>query len=135
LNDHILISSKQSSPLVKQRNVLYPHPKKMSTQNKHHKNFGYGTNAEGTPYIDQREADFFESFEKEWWGVQLTWLALEKEKKKFQQAAHAFNKKKSISLRILERNLYKIKVKAMKKGIPYQTYINMIINEDIQKAT
>ena len=44
--------------------------------------------------------------------------------------AHVKNKK-SISLRVSENDLKAIKAKAAKQGLPYQTYINMLIHKDV----
>lgn len=39
-------------------------------------------------------------------------------------------RKKSITLRVYETDLEIMKIKASKLGIPYQTYINMLIHRD-----
>ena len=39
-------------------------------------------------------------------------------------------RKKSITLRLHETDLEVMRVKASKLGIPYQTYINMVIHKD-----
>lgn len=39
--------------------------------------------------------------------------------------------KKSITLRVHSHDIEVIKIKASKLGIPYQTYINMIIHKDV----
>ena len=43
--------------------------------------------------------------------------------------SHA-KRKKSITLRVHELDLEAMKIKASKTGIPYQTYINMLIHRD-----
>ena len=43
--------------------------------------------------------------------------------------AHA-RKKKSITLRVREIDLETMRIKASKLGVPYQTYINMLIHKD-----
>ncbi len=45
-------------------------------------------------------------------------------------AASHIAKSKSITLRIKEIDLEAMKIKASKLGIPYQTYINMLIRKD-----
>lgn len=40
-------------------------------------------------------------------------------------------RKKSITLRIHERDLEAIRLKASRTGVPYQTYINMLIHRDV----
>ena len=62
----------------------------------------------------------------------------EKEKKRIfdsmQKAAKdTLLKKHSITLRISETDLHKIKVKAQTKGMPYQTLINSILHEAMLK--
>jgi|GEM_PF-1675081 predicted DNA binding CopG/RHH family protein len=54
---------------------------------------------------------------------------------KAQEAAkrHSANRK-SITIRVLERDLNKIKFKAAKKALPYQTYINMLLHKDAMSA-
>lgn len=42
-------------------------------------------------------------------------------------------RKKSITIRIPEMDLEIIKINASKLGIPYQTYINMLIHQDVTR--
>ena len=49
-------------------------------------------------------------------------------------AAHS-NQKKSITLRVSLHDMEAIKIKASKCGLPYQTYINMIIHQDATSIT
>ncbi len=53
-------------------------------------------------------------------------------KKQLKAAAkrHVQNKK-IISIRIAQHDLEAIKVKASKLGIPYQTYINMVLHKEV----
>ena len=47
------------------------------------------------------------------------------------KAAKMHNKiKKSITLRVHERDLEAMRLKASRLGVPYQTYINMLIHRD-----
>ncbi len=56
---------------------------------------------------------------------------LKSEIDKIKQAAIIHSKRrKSITLRINEIDLETIRIKASKLGIPYQTYINMLIHKD-----
>ncbi len=51
--------------------------------------------------------------------------------KKMQQAAKVhLQNKKPITIRVSMHDVEIIKIKASKKGIPYQTYINMLIHRD-----
>lgn len=45
-------------------------------------------------------------------------------------AATHVKRKKSITLRVHEMDLEAMRIKASKLGIPYQTYINMLIHKD-----
>jgi len=57
---------------------------------------------------------------------------LDSEMELIQKAASSHKKKKkSITIRLSEYDLEAIKVKASKLGIPYQTYINIIIHKDV----
>lgn len=44
------------------------------------------------------------------------------------------SKRKSINLRVLEDDLRKIKIEAIKEGIPYQTLIGSILHKYVQGA-
>ena len=44
-------------------------------------------------------------------------------------ATNTLNKTKNINIRLSEKDLHKIKVKAMEKGIPYQTFIASLIHQ------
>jgi predicted DNA binding CopG/RHH family protein len=44
-----------------------------------------------------------------------------------------YSKRKSINLRLLEDDLQKIKIKAMRDGIPYQTLIGSILHKYAQE--
>ncbi|MEK6734189.1 MAG: hypothetical protein AABY27_03695 [Pseudomonadota bacterium] len=45
-------------------------------------------------------------------------------------AKNHFTVKKSVTLRVAPRDLEVMRLKASKLGIPYQTYINMVIHKD-----
>jgi len=52
----------------------------------------------------------------------------------FQNAAKTHLKKKqSITIRVAEQDIETIKIKASKLGLPYQTYINMLIHKEATK--
>ena len=52
----------------------------------------------------------------------------------FQNAAKTHLKKKqSITIREAEQDIETIKIKASKLGLPYQTYINMLIHKEATK--
>ena len=75
--------------------------------------------------LDQYEQDIEDNFEK-----QSKISNHEFYISKLQQAAANHQKnKKSITIAIPDHDLEVIKIKASKKGISYQTYINMIIHK------
>lgn len=45
-------------------------------------------------------------------------------------AVHHVRHKKLISIRVSEHDLEVMKLKASRLGVPYQTYINMVIHKD-----
>ena len=52
-------------------------------------------------------------------------------KEEMRHAAEAYTRqKKMISIRVSEHDLEVMKIKATRLGIPYQTYINMVIHKD-----
>ncbi len=46
-------------------------------------------------------------------------------------AKNHLHDKKSITIRIATKDIEAVKIKASKYGIPYQTYINMLIHKDV----
>ncbi len=52
------------------------------------------------------------------------------EKEKLELAARAtLNKTRNINIRLSERDLQKIKVKAMERGLPYQTLVASVVHQ------
>jgi predicted DNA binding CopG/RHH family protein len=77
-------------------------------------------------YLDKDERELARSLENEEWVSDLT----KKEKKQYQECArYSLNKKKRINLRMTERDLKKIRAKAVEEGIPYQSLISMLIHK------
>jgi predicted DNA binding CopG/RHH family protein len=77
-------------------------------------------------YLDKDERELARSLENEEWVSDLT----KKEKKQYQEyARYSLNKKKRINLRMTERDLKKIRAKAVEEGIPYQSLISMLIHK------
>lgn len=55
---------------------------------------------------------------------------LEKRKKLLRQyARNTLNKTRNINIRLSERDLYKLKAKAIEEGIPYQTLASSILHK------
>ena len=75
---------------------------------------------------DKDERELEKSLEREEWISDLT----EKERKRFEEIArYSLSKQKRINLRMTERDLKKIRAKAVEEGIPYQTLISMLIHK------
>ena len=80
-------------------------------------------------YFDDEERELIESIENSTVGAKPI---SEKRKKYWQQVAAnsiAERKKKALSLRLGERDIDRIKAKAAKKGLPYQTLIASVIHQ------
>jgi predicted DNA binding CopG/RHH family protein len=79
-----------------------------------------------TTYVDKEEMKLAASLEDEEWVSDLT----RKEKRQYEEYAHySLNKQKRINIRITERDLKKIKAKAIEEGLPYQSLISMLIHK------
>ncbi len=77
---------------------------------------------------EQKELDEIETaLEK---GELQSVTNLEQEKKRLQQIArNTLNKTKNINIRLSERDLYRLKAKAIEEGIPYQTLASSILHK------
>jgi len=79
-----------------------------------------------TAYLDKEEKELAESLEKEEWISDLE----KREKKQYETyARYSLNKQKRINIRMSERDLKKIRTKAIEEGIPYQSLISMLIHK------
>lgn len=79
-----------------------------------------------TAYVDKDERELAESLEKGEWISDLD----KKEKKKYEAyARYSLNKQRRINIRMTERDLKKIRAKAIEEGIPYQSLISMLIHK------
>lgn len=77
-------------------------------------------------YFDKDEKELAESLEKEEWISDLD----KKEKKRYETyARYSLNKQKRINIRMTERDLKRIRAKAIEEGIPYQSLISMLIHK------
>jgi predicted DNA binding CopG/RHH family protein len=77
-------------------------------------------------HMDKDEKELIKSLENEEWVSDLT----KKEKKQYQEyALYSLNKRKRINIRMTERDLKKIRAKAIEEGIPYQSLISMLIHK------
>jgi predicted DNA binding CopG/RHH family protein len=79
-----------------------------------------------TAYLDKEEKELAESLEKDNWISDLD----KKGKKQYEAyARYSLNKQKRINIRMSERDLKKIRAKAIEEGIPYQSLISMLIHK------
>jgi len=79
--------------------------------------------------LDKYEEDIENNFEK-----QSKILNVEHQMKQLKESAIKHQKRKrSITIDIADHDLEAIKIKASKKGLAYQTYINMIIHKAATK--
>jgi predicted DNA binding CopG/RHH family protein len=79
-----------------------------------------------TIYSDAEEKELAESLEQDEWISDLD----KKEKKQYESyARYSLNKQKRINIRMSERDLKKIRARAIEEGIPYQSLISMLIHK------
>jgi predicted DNA binding CopG/RHH family protein len=77
-------------------------------------------------FLDDEEKEIIESFERDEWISDFD----DSIKKKYQEyAAYSLNKQKRINIRMTERDLHRIKIRAIQEGIPYQSLISMLIHK------
>lgn len=79
--------------------------------------------------LDEEEKQLVAEFERgEWKPVSAKEFARFK-KEAMEAARNTLNKTKNINIRLTERDLHKLKVKAMEEGIPYQTLASSILHK------
>ena len=77
-------------------------------------------------YSDKEERELARSLDNEEWVSDLT----KTEKKQYEVCArYSLNKQRRINIRMTERDLKKIRAKAIEEGIPYQSLISMLIHK------
>jgi len=77
------------------------------------------------PNLDDFEKDILESVENDEWQSKGNLNERTKELQSYLQN----QKKKAISIRISENDLYELKKKALENAIPYQNLIQMLIHQ------
>ncbi len=77
------------------------------------------------PKLDNFEKDILESVENDEWTSKDNLRARVEELKGYLSN----QKKKAISIRISENDLYALKKKALENGLPYQNVIQMLIHQ------
>lgn len=77
--------------------------------------------------LDKTEREWLESYENEEWSSVGN---LESEKARYKEIArYTIQKNKRVNIRISERDLNGIKLKAIEEGIPYQTLISSLLHK------
>lgn len=77
--------------------------------------------------LDNYEKEVLEAYEK---GKFKSIPNLKKEIARYRSYAKAsLDKTKNINIRISERDLFRVKALALKKGLPYQTLISSIVHQ------
>lgn len=77
--------------------------------------------------LDEEEEQIIKDFED---GKFVRVKDFEKQKKLFQEyARNTLNKTKNINLRLSERDLQKLKRKAIEEGLPYQTLAASVLHK------
>jgi predicted DNA binding CopG/RHH family protein len=79
-------------------------------------------------YYDNEEKELIQSIEND------EWITSEEDKKEeteeaIESANKTLRKDKRMNIRISERDLKNLKVKALEEGIPYQTLVSMILHK------
>ncbi|MBI5211916.1 MAG: hypothetical protein HY957_00895 [Nitrospirae bacterium] len=77
-------------------------------------------------YLDDEEKELMRALEKGEWVSDFN-RSIKKEYQKY--AKHSLSKQKRINIRMAERDLKKIQVKALQEGLPYQSLISMLIHK------
>jgi predicted DNA binding CopG/RHH family protein len=76
---------------------------------------------------DQEEQKVINNFEK---GRLKSVPHLKERQKSLQNyAKHTLNKTKNINIRLSERDLHRLKAKAIEEGMPYQTLVSSILHK------
>ena len=79
--------------------------------------------------FDNEEADLIESIEKGEWEPLPENEQIAEIKKAKMYAEATMKKDKRMNIRISERDLKNLKIKALEEGIPYQTLVSMVLHK------
>lgn len=81
--------------------------------------------------LDPEEEEILEAFEE---GKLVRIKDFDKEKQMLEEAArNTMNKTRNINLRLSERDLQKLKAKAVSEGLPYQTLASSILHKSVSE--
>jgi predicted DNA binding CopG/RHH family protein len=89
---------------------------------------GEKMNEKEKKYYDEEEKDLIESIEDEEW-IPVTKNKEQEIEEAIENAHRTLRKDKRMNIRISERDLKNLKVKAVEEGIPYQTLVSMILHK------
>ncbi len=77
--------------------------------------------------LNEEEEQILKDFEA---GKYIRIKNFEQEKKRLQEIArNTLNKTRNINIRLSERDVHKLKARAIKEGIPYQTLASSILHQ------
>lgn len=77
--------------------------------------------------LDEEEEQILKDVED---GKYVKVANFEQEKRRLQEIArNTLNKTRNINIRLSERDVHKLKVRAIKQGIPYQTLASSILHQ------
>lgn len=77
--------------------------------------------------LDEEERQLLEEIERGEWKPVKDFAKYKKEA--MEAARNTLNKTKNINIRLSERDLHKLKAKAIEEGIPYQTLATSILHK------
>jgi len=77
--------------------------------------------------LSKEEKEILESFEKGEWVPVADFSRRKKELMEY--ARNTLRKDKRLNIRISERDLVELQRKAVKEGLPYQTYVSSILHK------
>ncbi len=76
--------------------------------------------------LDKEEKELLEEFERGEWAPVKNQAKIRKEA--MEAARKTLNKTRNINLRLSERDLHKLKAKAVREGLPYQTLASSVLH-------
>jgi predicted DNA binding CopG/RHH family protein len=79
------------------------------------------------PKLSKEEKEILESFERGEWVPVADFS--QRKKELIDYARNTLRKDKRLNIRISERDLLELQRKAVKEGLPYQTYVSSIIHK------
>jgi predicted DNA binding CopG/RHH family protein len=79
------------------------------------------------PKLSKEEKEILESFERGEWVPVADFS--QRKKELIDYARNTLKKDKRLNIRISERDLLELQRKAVKEGLPYQTYVSSIIHK------